>query len=101
MPRRRKTVKFTYEGSSKFIKFIYLLGRIILNVGVLLFFVSMYFAFKYITGYMKPADAEMYTNVFVIISPFIACVVVGNCLVWLAQFLNWWDRGSINSKIFR
>lgn len=27
--------------------------------------------------------------------------ILGRSIVSIAQFLNWWDRGSINSKIFR
>jgi len=94
MPRK-KTVKFSYEGSSKPIKFFYLIGLININIGSLLLLTSVFFGFFNIHIKQIPLDNW---DLFFISLGF---VLIGNILVWITQFLNWWDRGSINSKIFR
>lgn len=102
MPRR-KTVKFTYEGSSKPIKLIYIIGRTFLSIGSILFIGwIIYTGLVFWNGYVE----QNVTSDLIVEQTLLAVIpisfgIIGRSIVSIAQFFNWWDRGSVNSKIFR
>jgi hypothetical protein len=91
---RKKTAKFTYEGSSKPIKFLFLMGLIPIRWGAWMLLVSIV-GFVFEIGHVDKAVFLLSGLVS------LGMIVIGNIFVRLAQFLNWWDRGSVNSKIFK
>lgn len=102
MPRR-KTVKFTYEGSNKVIKFIYLIGLITLNFGATLFWVWIFYSlYVFFIGFShQNLQGETFIELGLLSLIPISVGIFGRIIVSIAQFFNWWDRGSINSKIFK
>lgn len=102
MPRK-KTVKFTYEGSNKIIKFVYLIGMVLLNVSAAFFSIWIFFSlYTFYNGFVNHnLPEEMFIEFGLLSLIPISVGILGRIVVSVAQFLNWWDRGSINSKIFR
>lgn len=94
----RKTVKFTYEGSSKFIKLIFLLGLIPYRIGGFVFLMS-FIAFFPIYLFKFNSDAVAIDLIAMAVSLFL--LILGRSIAAFAQFVNWMDRGSVNSKIFK
>lgn len=94
----RKTVKFAYEGSSKFIKLIFLCGLIPYRIGgfILVLCMSTILPVLFLNFSDDAKALELMATVF---SLFL--VVVGRSIAAFAQFINWMDRGSVNSKIFK
>lgn len=105
---KRKTVKFTYEGSNKFCKLIYLLGTIIAEfgnfIGLVGFFYGLYFGYRSIFILNDPdkffnQDTLIYG--LMLFAAVIVLEIIGNFIINISQLINWWDRGSVNTKITR
>lgn len=98
-----KTRKFTYEGSSKLIKFIYLIGMILLNISTFSFIIwSFYSLYCFLSNLSNQnLNEQVFTEIGILMLIPITIGILGRSIVSIAQFLNWWDRGSINSKIFK
>lgn len=96
-----KTRKFTYEGSSKPIKIVYLVGLILFNYTNWLFVVLILLGmvnfglFFTETGHFQWEIFFKFGIIFFVIN------TIGYYIIKIAQFMNWLDRGSINSEIFR
>ena len=98
-----KTRKFTYEGSNKLIKFIYLIGMFFLNIGAFSFIIWGFYAMYYFISHFAPQDfnEQVLVHIGTLLLIPITIGIFGRSIVSVAQFLNWLDRGSINYKIFR
>jgi hypothetical protein len=94
----RKTVKFTYEGSSKFLKFVFLMGLIPYKIGSFIFPFSILAIFPV---YILEFSEAVKGLVILAIVGSLIFMIFGRILAGIAQFLNWADRGSVNSKIFK
>lgn len=96
-----KTRKITFEGSSKPIKLVYLLGTILYNYTNWLFVVTIFVGFVDIWLFFSHQwyiEHEIFYKIGILLFIFNS---IGVFIIRTAQFLNWMDRGSINSKIFR
>lgn len=98
-----KTTKFTYEGSNKFCKSIYLIGTIIAEFGMWVWYISVFYGIYYVVT--TPSSILQNTNIIgymVFVLGFIIITqIVGTFIISISQFINWWDRGSVNTKITR
>nr|QMP83448.1 MAG: hypothetical protein [Caudoviricetes sp.] len=100
------TKKFTYEGSNKFCKSIYLLGLSVAQLGGLVFTLTVICAiYFFVDAFFITKNLDIFTDKLIFFGFgavfFIATEILGNSLISLSQFINWWDRGSVNTKITR
>lgn len=101
------TKKFTYEGSNKFCKSIYLIGLGIAQIGMLFWIVtalcSIYFLVDlfFITRNFDVVNTDNLMIFGIAVGICFAFEILGTSIISLSQFINWWDRGSVNTKITR
>lgn len=98
-----KTVKFTYEGSNKFCKIIYLIGLTIAKLGEFAWIIGVFYGiYSIFTPETHDFEKENIAVLFImLLGTYIITQIVGNLIISLSQLINWWDRGSVNTKITR
>lgn len=84
-----------------------MLGLSIAEFGMMIWYVSVCVVIYYFGNSIVNNETNILENshlmswglfLFVFI---IATQIVGNAFISLSQFINWWGRGSVNTKITR
>lgn len=97
------TKKFTYEGSNKFCKAIYLVGLGIAQLGTFVWILTVVCAIYFLVdAFFITKNLDVIKDnimIFFFSAAFcIAMEILGTSIISLSQFINWWDRGALIPK---